>query len=62
MAPSVAAQATLRSVTCSRIFASHWRFTPAISATQVSWSSRFWVTLVMPLMNCGKSSNCVHWL
>src|SRR3954454_16067042 len=62
VAPSVAAQATFRSGTCSRILACHWRRTPTISATQSSRSSSSWVTLLTPPMNRGNSSNCVHWL
>src|SRR4051794_25187082 len=62
VAPSVAAQDTLRSGTCSRIFASQRRRTPAISATHSRRSSLSCVTLVIPPMNWGKSSNCVHWL
>ena len=62
VAPPTAAQATLRSGTCSRIAASHSRFTPAISATQWTvWSSTC-VTCWTPPMNWGNSSNCVHWL
>src|SRR6476661_228903 len=62
VAPSVAAQATFRSGSCSRILASHIRRTPAISATHSSRSSAICVTLRTPLMNRGNSSNCVHWL
>src|SRR6478736_346350 len=62
VAPSVAAHATLESRTCSRIRASHSRFTPAISATHLRGSSPSWVTDFTPPMNRGKSSNWVHWL
>ena len=62
VAPSVAAHATFRSGTCSTILAVHCRRTPAISATHSRRSSLSWVTFLTPPMNCGKSSNCVHWL
>src|SRR3954453_21364601 len=60
VAPSVAAHETLRSGTCSRILASQRRRTPAISATHSRRSSLSCVTLVIPPMNSGKRSNCVH--
>src|SRR6478752_8828751 len=62
VAPSVAAQATRRSGTCSRILASHCLRTPPISATHSSRSSLSCVTLLTPPMKCGNSSNWVHWL
>jgi hypothetical protein len=62
VAPSVAAQATFSSGTCSRIVAFHSRLTPAIWATQCSVLSSSWRTSLIPPMKCGKSSNCVHWL
>jgi len=62
VAPLVAAQATLRSGTCSRMAASHSLRTPPICATQWVSASPTCSTRSTPPMNCGKSSNCVHWL
>ncbi len=62
VAPEVAAQAIFWSGTCSRMVASHSRCPPPISATQCRVLSPCWRTSLMPPMNWGKSSNCVHWL
>ena len=59
--PSVLRQATRSSGCCSVISASHsWRVPPS-SATQCRWRSSSWRISSTPFMNCGNSSNRVHW-
>jgi hypothetical protein len=60
--PSIVRQAIRSSGCCSVISVSNSRRTPDTFVTQ--WF-RVGVTCVMdstPAMNCGKVSNCVHWL
>ena len=60
--PSVLRQAMRSSGSCSTISASNSRRAPATSVTQWVCRSSSCRIAMTPDMNCGKDSNCVHWL
>src|SRR5215203_1918749 len=61
-APVVLRHAIWLSGVCSMIWASHSTSLPPMLAFQNRFVSPSCLTRSTPSMNCGNSSNCVHWL